>query len=69
MNTFKTADGIFLIFTIKKIHATRVVENQSNFKKLNQQEIKNKILNSMNLFDRLLNASPDSANKTPKNLR
>ena len=23
----------------------------------------------MDLFDRLLNASPDSANKTPKNLR
>ena len=44
----------------EKIHAISDVENLSNFKKLNQQEIKNKILNSMDLFDRHLIASPDS---------
>ena len=45
------------------------MENLSNFKKLNQQEIRHKILNSMELFDRHLIASPDSANEIPKNLR
>ena len=53
----------------EKIHAISDVENLSNFKKLNQQEIRHKILNSMELFDRHLIASPDSANEIPKNLR
>ena len=53
----------------EKIHAISDVENLSNFKKLNQHEIKNKILNNMDLFDRHLISSPDSANAVPKNLR
>ena len=53
----------------EKIHAISDVENLSIFKNLKSHEIKNKILNNMDLFDRHLIASPDAANKIPKNLR
>ena len=45
MNTLKKVDGIFLFYDLKnsrKIHAISDVENLSNFKKLNLQEIRHK---------------------------
>lgn len=53
----------------EKIHAISDVENLSNFKNLKPQEIKSKILNNMDLFDRHILSSPDSANQIPKDLR
>lgn len=53
----------------EKIHAISDVENLSNFKNLKSHEIKNKILNNMDLFDRHIVSSPESVNATPKNLR
>lgn len=53
----------------EKIHAISDVENLSNFKNLKSHEIKNKILNNMDLFDRHIVSSPESVNVVPKNLR
>ena len=53
----------------EKIYAISDVENLSNFKSLSIQDIKEKIINSHDLYGRNIFLSNSMANAIPKNLK